>query len=817
MLENSLFNSNLVGSEGFYWWIGQVVDNKTWNDNIVKTKFINANEIKGFGSRYKVRIFGHHTDKKDDIKDMDLPWAQAMLPITAGGGQMSASQTPNIKQGNIVFGFFLDGIEAQQPIIMGILGNNAQTSLEKKIPEKGFIPTSGFANGERVPGYAKPAASNSGVPSGTTPGGGPATGKGSASNGAKPLEGDGANINQTNNNDLEQVKDGNIKTHLAKTQKCGGNDLDGIQLEIEKLMKQIERVKSSVDQFQSAVNDAVSNAQEKIKELVGKAAKFIARFMKTIIDYIRKYIIEFTREQTKKVYYLLMPNERPTLKKAEEKILDLLGCLFNLLIDALIGMITNALNNALDQMVNVASCAVENIMGSLLGEMLGFIDGAVNSILGPLNSLLSTFGAAVSFGGQILGLLSKLLGFLTCDKDGECPEANEWSMWSGIGDNGGLSGSLQGLFDQAKAIGSQITDAVDIDNFNFSSLGSNASPSNASGGSCNVGPQLCGPPAVSFFGSGSGAKGNAIVSPTGSILGIDVISTGSGYSGTSTVSITDPCGQGAGAIGKVILGPSQPPNSGSNPDQNRGKPGTGILEVVMIDPGSGYLPKYNGSQGGMQRTWADNYQTTVYRGTGRYDRPYNPGIEIQVCPGDTVTLPFFTTAEIYDSEGNSTETLVGGKNIVQNKCGTLTTPRISDEDYDFLNREGLSEQAIANLGLDAAVTSKGTYPVITKICDVFVKDGGINYNPNVDKITISPTNGAVLEPVFGEFGRLVKVNVISSGEGFTETPDIYIESETGYNALIIPLMCVNRIGDDLDGEEPDPTKVIQVIDCVGKV
>ena len=73
-------------------------------------------------------------DKGEEvIPSSQLPWAQVMYPITAGGGQGGALQTPNIRQGMFVFGFFLDGIDLQVPVIMGVLGNNAQTKLASTI------------------------------------------------------------------------------------------------------------------------------------------------------------------------------------------------------------------------------------------------------------------------------------------------------------------------------------------------------------------------------------------------------------------------------------------------------------------------------------------------------------------------------------------------------------------------------------------------------------------------------------------------------------------------------------------------------------
>jgi hypothetical protein len=63
------------------------------------------------------------------------------------------------------------------------------------------------------------------------------------------------------------------------------------------------------------------------------------------------------------------------------------------------------------------------------------------------------------------------------------------------------------------------------------------------------------------------------------------------------------------------------------------------------------------------------------------------------------------------------------------------------------------------------------YPVSLRLKRVLVEDPGINYNVT-DKIRVIPSNGAVLEPVFGSFGRVIKVAVIDPGFGFTEYPRI---------------------------------------------
>ena len=65
-------------------------------------------------------------------------------------------------------------------------------------------------------------------------------------------------------------------------------------------------------------------------------------------------------------------------------------------------------------------------------------------------------------------------------------------------------------------------------------------------------------------------------------------------------------------------------------------------------------------------------------------------------------------------------------------------------------------------------------------------------------------------------GGIIGVDVISGGIGFNEEPILYIESDTGYNAKLMPVFKVNRVGEDIDPQAVAPAGVIQVVDCVGK-
>ena len=153
----SLFNSGVLG-QSFNWWMGQIADDSTLRENINAGKFENKEGVPGWGYRYKVRIMGLHDRSPAVIKSKELPFATLMYPVTTGGGQAGAFATPAIRQGNVVFGFFMDGGQEQVPVIMGVIGNNLQTKLQTKTEETGglaYSGISGYAEPEKPKGEAK--------------------------------------------------------------------------------------------------------------------------------------------------------------------------------------------------------------------------------------------------------------------------------------------------------------------------------------------------------------------------------------------------------------------------------------------------------------------------------------------------------------------------------------------------------------------------------------------------------------------------------------------------------------------------------------
>ena len=150
----ALFDSGLLGSS-FHWWIGQIADDSVWRENIIAAPHASDAENVGWGRRYKVRILGLHDQGETEIPSKDLPWANVMMPVTSGGSLSNSGQTPALRQGNMVFGFFMDGSAMTVPVIMGVMSNNAQnepalTIGDNRVTNKqpGSLAVSGYADGQ---------------------------------------------------------------------------------------------------------------------------------------------------------------------------------------------------------------------------------------------------------------------------------------------------------------------------------------------------------------------------------------------------------------------------------------------------------------------------------------------------------------------------------------------------------------------------------------------------------------------------------------------------------------------------------------------
>jgi len=135
---------DFMGQSGFVWWFGVVED----IDDPLKL------------GRVRVRVFGYHPEDKGTLRTADLPWAHPLQDITNASISGVGRSPTGLVMGSHVFGFFRDGYDAQQPIVMmsvgGIPSDVANSQLGFNDPtgiyptEKDVPDTNRLARGEET-------------------------------------------------------------------------------------------------------------------------------------------------------------------------------------------------------------------------------------------------------------------------------------------------------------------------------------------------------------------------------------------------------------------------------------------------------------------------------------------------------------------------------------------------------------------------------------------------------------------------------------------------------------------------------------------
>ena len=119
---NRDFNSEYLGYQ-FIWFFGIV------EDRLDPLKL----------GRVRVRCFSWHSEDKQKVPTKALPWAQCIQDISNAATSGIGRSPTGLVEGSWVFGFFLDGEDAQKPMVLGVLPG---------IPQTGSDTTKGFNDPE---------------------------------------------------------------------------------------------------------------------------------------------------------------------------------------------------------------------------------------------------------------------------------------------------------------------------------------------------------------------------------------------------------------------------------------------------------------------------------------------------------------------------------------------------------------------------------------------------------------------------------------------------------------------------------------------
>ena len=733
------------------WW-GRVVSKESYSKNTDASITKGLNEKVGWGYRYKVRVFSWHTGKITEVRDMDLPMANVVLPVTAGSGIGGSGTTPSIEPGSIVTGFFMDGMGGQEPWIDGIIGNTnnnvpkrqgGKSPTDKPTPQ---LPTNldnlsskelnQYLRPERTPTSAEFAAASKARQAARAAGLSAneverqvklATIKAKQNTPTPPAEFLGYSlfndtysdsskfpafvadfsrigtapistmdsVHQTTVAATVQDEDRKKEQELQSVCKADESEKKGISVVLSNLINDVERAKRL---SQNAESLAIET-----NNLVNNAVPTITAYIKSILSGARGYIVNEVSKEVNKHIDKLFPTEVDDVKETQTKVLDDLNCFLNKLIDGLKELVKAALEALINLLINTPLCAVENFLSDLLDQLVELINGALPAILTPLSVVLQ---AAIQINVTVQKLASgvePLLALFSCDPKPKCPSYDKISL-------GNLGLPIVNL---------------------------------PQGPVCPIGPQVCGSPTISFFDPGLSlvlqqALANPIVSPISSaLIAFDIVDPGQ-YTSQPIAVVNDICGTGSGAVVEPIMVDGQ------------------IDNIAIINPGDGYLAAPDGSLGGNGQIWKEPYECYVKTANNEYfvvpfgqdPPPLNEGDEL-ICPPEAVAPP------------------------------------------------------------------APTYPVKLCLDRIIVQSGGFGYDPN-DEIIITPDNGSVAKPIINDNGEITEVELISGGCGYIDLPEIRTNSETGFNAQLIPVLRAVPV------EQPEieieaGVRIINVVDCVGKI
>ena len=462
MRTEQLLKSNFSGKDGFSWWIGRVAHPEYW-----KVENLASGHEGSAAHRVKVRIIGYHP-WDDELHESDLPWATVLQDPVTGGGQGAMGDTLSLVGGETAVGFFLDGEEAQQPVIIGLL--NRSQEVADSISEEEV-----FATG----------SSQFGVMTGYTGRVVPATKRGFVA------------VENPTVTEEKEVKSGEVKNNkiantsnviaeckssgacsgftqkYTKTQKNPPLCEDNVVGDIGQALTDFVAFTSVLESFQGNFINPLTNAIVDMEQQIRSTAQQIQRIIRSALNNIRTGLIKRIMSLFKVFAALgkkLNPLDfflGPAAQKAFKKILDILFCLFDTIFGDIFGFIENLLKGMLGKIINVGVCAVEQFTSGILGKLMDLIKKVTGPILAGINWLTGGLGNITKVLSSVSSYARQIIAFLECTGI-KCDEPSEWvtnfggaitgkaDNWSKILSNTDfLSGVQEDLGEVEKQLGKQ--------------------------------------------------------------------------------------------------------------------------------------------------------------------------------------------------------------------------------------------------------------------------------------------------------------------------------------------------------------------------
>lgn len=854
MIEESLLKSNFVGKDGFVWWIGQVAPASVWRNEKSKPdagENTSGAETPSWAYRCKVRIIGYHTFDGGILPDEELPWAHVSVGAETGTAQGGVGQTLRLVGGETVYGFFIDGDDAQQPVIVGCLHRNEsvknlvdQQFLQQEKSSQ-FKPFTGH-QGKLTQGPTQIRKLNDAVQQ-TPEGNSTAVSVGSTSLVGDPVP----SVREDNKSGVDQLIRYDLATQQWETEYCSVKIIrengcsDNLIGKIQKIMEEFLNFVNSITSAAGKYINAVMNVFVDLPTTICEFASRILGIIKFIINNMRNGIMGLIGKLFGQLIGLIVPlPQQPPIASATKNVMDIIFCIFEKILAALLPWLCDFLNGIVGNAINAPLCAVQQSVAAILAKVMELLEEFLSPILSGISWLVGGLGSVTSILSSVSSIAQQILNFLGCDQL-RCETNTEWSACQGSKSTYGDSwNKILGLIDDITSLGNLDDTLGQLSMFGYTGSSSFSDCTESALNPQSQDDQLplppgtktsyCLPPEVVIFGDGVQAQATPIVGDDGSILSVKIINEGKGYSKAPSIYIIDNTNNGSGAEASAVI------EDGKVTSIYLTRSGSGYCkgDYSVFDQNPTYLVtanKYSFFEG--ESVTYTVTTTNIADGTKlEYDLTGDIKLEdmenVSSLSG-TVTINSNTASltikfkqdsinenietqyfNLYDTDGRKvSKTTV----LVNNELSPILGPEPENPNesppgtYDQPDEGGDTPSIPPGPGIGTTVPSGfggiGT-SVVGVVTSIIPVRPGYGYTSG-DKIVVGNCEFGV---VLTEQGSIVGVTSINCSSTFGSLPTLNIITNTGQGAVLYPVIeftqestvstTINELG------------VVSVVDCV---
>ena len=554
----------------------------------------------GWAWRYKVRILEKHTQDKNILPDEELPWAQVIMPVTAGSGAANYAVTPMINQGDTVRIEYYD-LDEQQPVITGILPRTEKVSTGPVGENNGYLPHSG---------YTERRAPNSKQTKDET--------------------------NQSNKKSQPSTRSDKFSSVFGDTTVLA-DGCDPNAYKVNAVTSAITNLFNQINNFASQASYIETITQATIDRIHAIVNPYVGQIFNGLFEGLIPILNDGLSALYKKVFAkVLAATQNPIAAKlaAEAALIALMPAIMALqeaisilaakTVEDMLSEIDSLVRDAVENNDDFSRCAAEDFASAMINDIIDKTDAGMQPLLNAVTIILAlaSVGSGFSAGNAIrgtLGVLKDLTAALLSPNQGskgKCGGAvREYAF--GIGPVKDVGDVMDALLESANVAKSLVDTAEgiqgEVDGLlktfgDFPFMSSSTEIASLLDECSTLPPPTCfSAEVVMFGGRGEGAEARAIIGNTkpkederiagnaqGGIVSIEVTNGGSGYEYPPYVDIRDNCGLGIGAVGRAVLKGDKVDkiylvNVGE--DYPGDSPNDFITDsVVIVDGGSGYTP-----------------------------------------------------------------------------------------------------------------------------------------------------------------------------------------------------------------------------------